>query len=64
MPQRGRRNADEMFMMARACGATVEAAAAKAGISKVTAKRRLADPEFQRRLKEFTSEMVQRNAVP
>jgi hypothetical protein len=52
-----------MFLMARACGATVEVAAAKAGISKATAKRRLADPEFQRRLKEFTSDMVQRNAA-
>jgi hypothetical protein len=63
MPQRGRRNADEMLLMALACGATVEAAAAKAGISKVTAKRRLADPEFQNRLKEFKSDMVQRAAA-
>ncbi|HEV3084104.1 MAG TPA: hypothetical protein VGY66_30250 [Gemmataceae bacterium] len=51
-----------MLLMLLACGATVEAAAAKAGISKSTAKRRLADPKFQRRLKEIKSEMVQRMA--
>ena len=35
MPQRGRRNADSVLIMALACGATNEAAAQKAGVSRL-----------------------------
>jgi hypothetical protein len=62
MPHRGRQNADEMLLMALACGATVEAAAQKAGVSRGTANRRLNDPDFRQRLQEVRSEMVQRTA--
>jgi hypothetical protein len=48
--------------MALACGATVEAAAQKAGLGRTTAFRRLQDPEFQRRLQAVRSDMVKRTA--
>src|SRR4051812_37627735 len=56
----GRSRADEALTLALACGATVEAAAAKAGVSPTTAFRRLKDPEFQQRLQRARAEMVQR----
>jgi hypothetical protein len=56
--RRGR--ADEALILALACGATVEAAAAKAGLGKTTAFRRLKDPKFRARLDSARSEMVQR----
>ena len=62
MAHRGRKNADEALLQALACGATVETAAAKAGVSRRTATRRLADPEFQARLRAFRSDLVQRTA--
>jgi hypothetical protein len=62
MPQRGRRQADDMILMALACGATQEAAAAKAGVSKTTVQRRLQDPEFRARLQEAGSDLVKRSA--
>jgi hypothetical protein len=62
MPEQGRRKADELFMMTLACGATVEAAAEKAGISRATAYRRLQDPAFRNRLQEIRSDMVNRAA--
>jgi hypothetical protein len=48
--------------MALACGATLDAAAQKAGVSKTTVKRRLQDPKFCARLKELRSDMVQRTS--
>jgi hypothetical protein len=62
MARRGRRNADDQLLLALACGALVEAAAHKAGVSLRTAHRRLADPDFQRRLQELRADMVQRTA--
>src|SRR5712692_5029943 len=62
MPQRGRRNVDEVLLVTLACGATVEAAAQKAGVSRATVLRRLREPEFQHRLQEFRSDMVKRTA--
>jgi hypothetical protein len=56
----GRRRADDALVMALACGATVEAAAAKAGVSSATAFRRLKDPEFKARVDAARAEMVQR----
>jgi hypothetical protein len=62
MAQQGRRNADEVLLMTLACGATLEAAAQKAGVSRATVLRRLREPRFQQRLQEFRSDMVKRTA--
>jgi hypothetical protein len=62
MAHRGRKNADEALLLALACGATIESAAAKAGVSRRTATRRMADPEFQRRHQQIRADMVQRTA--
>ena len=56
----GRRRADDALVMALACGATVEAASAKAGISSATAFRRLKNPEFKARVEAARTEMLQR----
>jgi hypothetical protein len=48
--------------MTLACGATLEGAAQKAGVSKATVQRRLNDPVFQTRLQEIRSDMVKRTA--
>ena len=47
-------------MLALACGATVEMAAHKAGVSPSTVYRRLNDPFFQRELKKLRAEMLER----
>jgi hypothetical protein len=60
MAHRGRKNADEVFLTALACGATVEHAAEKAGIARRTAHRRLQDPEFQGRLSQLKADMLKR----
>src|SRR5258708_26017650 len=62
MPQRGRKNADQLLLMALACGATVEAAARSAGISQATVYRRLHDTEFCNQLQQTKADMVQRTA--
>jgi hypothetical protein len=62
MPHKGRKNADQVLLMALACGATVEAAARTAGVSEPTVYRRLKDPEFCQQLQQTRSEMVQRTA--
>jgi type II secretory pathway component PulF len=56
-----RKNGDDAFLLALACGATVEKAAEKAGLARSTAYRRLADPVFKKRLDDVRSEMVQRS---
>jgi transposase len=56
----GRKNADRALMLALACGATIENAARKSGISESTVYRRLKDPGFKRELAKLQSEMVQR----
>jgi hypothetical protein len=63
MPHTGRKNADEALLLALACGATVEQAAQKAGVSARTAHRRLADPAFRHRVQVARGEMVQRSAA-
>jgi hypothetical protein len=63
MPQRGRRNTDDLLVLALACGATQEAAAQKAGVSKATVQRRMQDPEFQARLQAASADMVKRSAL-
>src|SRR3954454_24012348 len=62
MTRHGRQHADEALLLALACGATVEQAAAKANIAPRTAHRRLKKPDFLRRLREFKDEMVKRAA--
>ena len=51
---------NEALMIALACGATVEAAAAKCGLGERTVYRRLDDPVFRQQLQEFRSNMVER----
>src|SRR4051794_13888652 len=63
MPQRGRRNVDERLIMALACGATLENAAATVGVSKATAFRRSQESEFQEELRKTKADMVGRTAA-
>jgi hypothetical protein len=58
---RGKRG-DEALLLALACGATVEGAAHKAGVSARTAYRRLADPAFQARLRQARADLAGRAA--
>jgi hypothetical protein len=62
VPQRGRRSADDLLMLALACGATLENAARQAGVSESTVRRRVKDPEFQRKLQALRADMVQRTS--
>ncbi len=62
MKQRGRRNADDVLLMALACGATWEAAAHSAGVSEATVQRRLKDPAFCKRLDDIRADMLTRTA--
>lgn len=55
-----RRHRDTALLLALACGATVEAAAQKAGLSPATVYRRLREGPFQKHLAELRSEMIQR----
>jgi hypothetical protein len=50
----------QLLLMALACGATVEAAASRAGLSERTAYRLLATPWFREQLQAVWSEMLQR----
>jgi hypothetical protein len=58
--RKNRRRADDRLLLALACGATVEAAARQCGLSESTAHRRLAEPEFRRRLQAMRTDLVQR----
>ncbi|MCH8148260.1 MAG: hypothetical protein IH987_09755 [Planctomycetes bacterium] len=60
MAGNGRKNADQALMLALACGATVESAARKSGVSESTVYRRLKDLGFKRELAKLQAEMVQR----
>jgi hypothetical protein len=60
MPKSGRRQADQVLLVALACGATIEAASQKAGLSQATVYRRLQDPEFRKRIQQAQSDMVKR----
>lgn len=56
----GRKNTDDTLIAALACGASVESAARKAGISERTAYRRLADPAFAARVDQARADTAQR----
>jgi hypothetical protein len=62
MAGRGRRNSDEVLIMALGAGATHEAAAQQAGVSRETVRRRLKDPEFRQRLQDQGADMLRRSA--
>lgn len=59
MARDGRKNADSAVALALACGATVENAARKAGVSERTVYRRLDDPAFRGRIEQLRIDMVQ-----
>ena len=59
---RGRKEVDAILLSALVCGATLEAAAQKAGISRSTAQRRLRDSAFQQELLRLRSDLVERAA--
>jgi hypothetical protein len=54
---------NETLLVALACGSTVEAAAAKAGLHKRTVYRRLDDPDFRQQLQEFRLNMLERTCA-
>jgi hypothetical protein len=62
VPSGNRKRADDALILALVCGATVEMAAQKAGISARTAYRRLEDPSFQQRLNSQRADVVRRTA--
>ncbi len=51
---------NEVLLISLACGSTIDAAAAKAGLSKRTVNRRLEDPAFRQQLQEFRANMLER----
>jgi hypothetical protein len=57
-----RQRGTHLVLHALACGATLAQAAAKAGVSERTVRRRLADPIFRLQLQTLQAEMVQRAA--
>jgi HEAT repeat protein len=60
MAENGRRKGEAALLVALAAGHTVRDAARLAGIGERTATRRMADPDFRRRLMEARSGMIQR----
>jgi hypothetical protein len=58
-----RKKADEKLLLALACGATVEAAARQFKLSERSVYRRLADPDFRKRLQEVRADMVHRSSA-
>jgi uncharacterized small protein (DUF1192 family) len=63
MAHSGRKEADTALLLALACGAMAEQAAQKAGVSVRTVRRRLATPEFRRRIQALRDDMVQRTTA-
>lgn len=56
----GRHRADDVLVLALACGETVAAAAQKAGVSEATVYRRLNEADFVARLKAAKAELIAR----
>src|SRR5262249_23619224 len=54
---------DDVLLMALVCGATVEQAAAKAGVSRRTASRRMTNAEFRKRLAAQKADLVCRTGA-
>ena len=57
------KSANEIFLAALVCGASVEAAARKADIPRRSAYRRLKDPKFLKRLQEARAEVTKRTSA-
>ena len=53
---------EERLIQTLACGASIEGAARECGASSRTIHRRLADPQFRRRVQQIRSDMMQRIA--
>lgn len=58
----GRAKIDQLLVTALVCGATVEGAAQRAGVSVRTVYRRLRQPRFQERLRQGRRELVERTS--
>ena len=56
----GRHIADDALVLSLACGATIEAAAGKAGVSFSTVNRRLSDPAFRSKIAVVRNDMIHR----
>src|SRR5260370_29618455 len=63
MARTDRTQVTQALLEALACGATMETAARKAGVSERTAYRRLTEPAFCQRLSQLRAEMVERTAA-
>ena len=57
MPRTRNKEATKVLLQALACGANLENAARKAGVSERTAYRRLGDPEFRRQVDHVLSRL-------
>ena len=60
MAENGRLKGDDALLLAMAQGRTVREAASFAGLGERTATRRIADPDFRRRVVEARAEMMAR----
>jgi hypothetical protein len=60
MAENGRQKGNDALLLALAAGQTVRDAARSAGLGERTVRRRLADPNFRRRVAELRGEMVDR----
>lgn len=58
--RRGKEASDEKLLIALACGATAAKAAHDADVSVRTVERRLAEPDFQARLRHLRGDMLER----
>ena len=58
--KRGRHVADDALALSLACGATIESAAAKAGVSFSTVSRRLRNPVFRGKIQSIRNDMTHR----
>ena len=62
MSVRSAKVTDESLLKLLACGATVESAARKLGVTERTVYRRLAKPGFKERLRALRNDLAERNA--
>src|SRR5262245_19715786 len=62
MPRTVQKKAEQTVLVALACGATVENAAHKAGLHERTVYRWLAKPDFKERMKQASTDLVNRTA--
>jgi hypothetical protein len=62
MAEKQRKKAEDVLLLALACGATVDSAARQCHLSERTVYRRLCEPAFRQRLQQLRADMVQRTA--